>query len=63
MKNNFKKNGNIRVHYETPEERREILRILEEQCGFKIDEEQKKVAKIHPMSTRTFDINLKFKTI
>ena len=63
MKNNFKKNGNMRVRYETPEERREILRILEEQCGFHIDEGQKKVTKIHPMSTRTFDINLKFKTI
>ena len=63
MKNNFKKNGNMRVRYETPDERREILRILEEQRGFRIDEEQKKVTKIHPMSTRTFDINLKFKTI
>ena len=63
MKNNFKKNGNMRVRYETPEERWEILRILEEQRGFRIDEEQKKVTKIHPMSTRTFDINLKFKTI
>ena len=63
MKNNFKKNGNMRVRYETPEERREILRILEEQRGFHIDEEQKKVTEIHPASTRTFDINLKFKTI
>ena len=63
MKNNFKKNGNMRVRYETAEERREILRILEEQRGFRIDEEQKRVTKVHPMSTRTFDINLKFKTI
>nr|AHF24122.1 putative N-formylglutamate amidohydrolase [uncultured bacterium Contig46] len=63
MKNNFKKNGNMRVRYETAEERREILRILEEQRGFRIDEEQKKVREIHPMSTRTFDINLKFRTI
>ena len=63
MKNNFKKNGNMRVRFETAEERREILRILEEQRGFKIDEKQKQVTKIHPMSTRTFDINLKFKTI
>ena len=63
MKNNFKKNGNMRVRYETPEERREILRILEEQRGFRIDEEEKKVREIYPMSTRTFDINLKFKTI
>ncbi len=63
MKNNFKKNGNMRVRYETPEERREILRILEEQRGFRIDEKQKQVTKIHPLSTRTFDINLKSKTI
>ena len=63
MKNNFKKNGNMRIRYETPEERREILRILEEERGFRIDEEQKRVTKIHPMSTRTFDVNLKFKTI
>lgn len=63
MKNNFRKNGNMRVRYETPEERREILRILEEQRGFRIDGEQKKVAKIHPMSSRTLDINLKFRTV
>ena len=63
MKSNFRKNGKMRVRYETPEERREILRILEEQRGFRIDGEQKKVTKIHPMSTRTFDINLKNKTI
>lgn len=63
MKNNFKQNGNMRVRYETPEERREILRILEEQRGFRIDEKQKQVTTIHPMSTRTFGINLKHKTI
>lgn len=63
MKNNFRKNGKMRVRYETPEERREILRILEEQRGFRIDEKQKQVTKIHPMSTRTFDIDLKLKTI
>ena len=63
MKNNFRKNGKMRVRYGTPEERREILRILEEQRGFHIDEEQKRLTKIHPMSTRTFDINLKSKTI
>ena len=42
MKDNFKKNGNMRVRYETEEERREILRILEEQRGFRIDEEENK---------------------
>ncbi len=63
MRSNFRKNGAMRVRYQTPEERREILRILEEQCAFRIDEEQKMVTRIHPMSTRTFDINLKWKTI
>ena len=48
MKNNFRKNGNMRVRYETAEERREILRILEEQRGFRIDEEQKQLREIHP---------------
>ena len=63
MKNNFKKNGNMRVRYQTAGERREILRILEEERGFRIDEKEKEMKTIHPMSTRTFDINLKFKTI
>ena len=62
MKNNFKKNGNMRVRFETPEERTEIIRILEEQRGFRIDEDLKQLTKIHPYDTRTFDINLKFKT-
>ena len=63
MKNNFKKNGNMRIRFETPEERWEILRILEEERGFLIDAEEKKVTEIHPMSSRTFDINLRYKTI
>ena len=62
MKNNFKKNGNMRVRFETPEERTEIIRILEEQRGFRIDEDLKRLTKIHPYDTRTFDLNLKFKT-
>ena len=53
----------MRVRYETDEERREILRILEEQRGFCIDEEQKQEKKIHPEAPRTLDFNLKFKTI
>ena len=60
MKNNFKKNGNMRVRFETPEERTEIIRILEEQRGFRIDEDLKRLTKIHPNDTRTFDLNLKF---
>ena len=62
MKNNFKKNGNMRVRFETPEERSEIIRILEEQRGFQIDEDLKQLTKIHQYDTRTFDLNLKFKT-
>ncbi len=62
MKNNFRKNGKIRVRFETPEERREIIRILEKQCGFHIDEKLKQLTEIHRYDTRTFDIDLKFKT-
>lgn len=62
MKNNFRKNGVMRVRFETPEERSEIIRILEEQRGFRIDENLKRLTKIHPNDTRTFDLNLKFKT-
>ena len=63
MKNNFKKNGKMAVRFETAAERREIIRILEEQRGFRIDEEQKQLREIHPLSTRVLDFNLKFKTI
>ena len=62
MKNNFKKNGRMVIRFETPEERREIIRILEEQRGFRIEDWVKKLTKIHPYDTRTFVINLKFKT-
>lgn len=63
MKDNFKKNGNMRVRYETDEERREILRILEEQRGFRIDEEEKQPRDTSREVIRTLDFNLKFKTI
>lgn len=63
MKNNFKKNGNMRVRYETDEERREILRILEAQRGFRIDEEEKQPRDTSREIIRTLDFNLKFKTI
>ena len=59
MKNNFRKNGNMRIRLETPEERTEIIRILEEQCGFRINGELKRRANIPPWDNRTFDINLK----
>ena len=62
MRNNFRKYGDMRVRFETPEERAGIIRILEEQRGFQIDEDLKRLTKIHPYDTRTFDFNLKFKT-
>ena len=61
-RNNFKKNGKMVIRFETPEERREIIRILEEQRGFRIEDELKQSDKIHPYDTRTFLINLKHKT-
>ena len=60
MKNNFRKNGNMRIRFETPEERTEIIRILEGR-GFRIDEKLKKLTGIEPWDNRTFDINLKWK--
>ena len=62
MKNNFKTNGNMRVRFETPEERREIIRILEEQRGFHFSDKLKQETDIHPYDTRTFILDLKFKT-
>ena len=62
MKNNFKKNGKMAVRFETAAERREIIRILEEQRGFQIEDELKQSDKIHPYDTRTFLINLKYRT-
>ena len=47
MKNNFKKNGQMRVRFETPEERSEIIRILEEQRGFRFSDELKRQTDIH----------------
>lgn len=62
MKNNFKKNGLLRVRFETPEERREIIRILEEQRGFHFSDKLKQETDIHPYDTRTFILDLKRKT-
>ena len=62
MKNNYKKNGNMRVRFETPEERTEIIRILEEQRGFRIDEKLKRMSDIPSWDNRTFDLNLKWKS-
>ena len=61
MKNNFRKNGNIRILFQTPEERTRIIRILEER-GFQVENRVKRLTEIHPRDTRTFDINLKTKT-
>ena len=62
MKNDFKKTGRMVVRFETAEERARIIRILEERRGFRIDEKLKQSTKIHPNDTRTFVIDLRFKT-
>ena len=62
MKNNFKKNGRMVIRFETVEERREIIRILEEQRGFQIEDDLKKSGEIGPLDTRTFVANLRWKT-
>jgi len=61
-KNNFKRNGKMLVRFETPEERAGIIRILEEQRGFRISEKLKQSGVISPFDTRTFDLDLKLKT-
>ena len=61
MKNNFKRNGRMVVRFETPEERAGIIRILEEQRRFRMEDTLKQMTEIHPMDTRTFVIDLKFK--
>ena len=61
MKNNFRKNGMMRVRFSTPEERKEIIRILEEQQGFTVRENIKQLKDFPPRDNRTFDLNLKTK--
>ena len=61
MRNNFKKNGRMVIRFETVEERREIIRILEEQRGFHIEEDLKRSDRIGPLDTRTFVADLKWK--
>ena len=62
-RNNFKKNGRMVIRFETPEERREIIRILEEQRGFRIEDRLKELTEISPYDTRTFVADLRFKTL
>ena len=61
-KNNFRKNGLLRVRFETPEERTEIIRILEKQCGISVSEKLKRMTEIGKYDTRTFDIDLRRKS-
>ena len=61
MRNNFKKYGMMVVRFETPEERTGIIRVLEEQRGFRIGEKVKQLTDISPLDTKTFVIDLKFK--
>ncbi len=62
MKNSFKENGSMLVRFETPEERSEIIRILEDQLGFRTAKDMERITKIQPHDTQTFDLNLKHKT-
>ena len=61
-RNDFRKNGRMVIRFETPEERREIVRILEEQRGFRIDEQVKGLKGISANDTRTFAVDLRLKT-
>ena len=61
-RNDFKRNGRMVIRFETPEERREIIRILEEQRGFRIEDRVKALTEISRYDTRTFVIDLKFRT-
>lgn len=60
-RNDFTENGMIRVRFETPAERAEIIRILEERAGIRVGDGLKRMTGIRPNDTRTFDINLKAK--
>ena len=60
MVNDFKKNGHMRVIFETPEERTKIIRILEER-GFLIDRKLKEREGLPAWDTRTFLLDLKRK--
>ncbi len=62
MKNNFRENGRMMIRFETPEERREIIRILEETRGFRISDRVKKLSGIGPYDTRTFVADLRHRT-
>ena len=57
MKNDFRKNGRMRVRFRTAEEQGKIIRVLE-QKGFRTDESMKRRMEILPQDTRTFDISL-----
>ena len=59
MKNNFKKNGMIRVRFETEEERAEIIRTLENQCGIPVSERLKALTGFPAWDTKSFDISLR----
>ena len=61
-RNDFRKNGRMVIRFETPEERREIIRILEEQRGFRIDDRVKALEGIGPYGTRTFVADLRKRT-
>ncbi len=61
-RNDFRKNGRMVIRFETPEERREIIRILEEQCGVRIEDWVKELGEVGQYDTRTFVADLRRKT-
>ncbi len=59
MKNDFRENGRIRVCFDTPEERTEIIRALEGCRRFRVSKKLKQLTGIDPYDTRTFDLNIR----
>jgi N-formylglutamate amidohydrolase len=62
MKNDFRENGRIRVHYFSSAERRKLLDVVES-IGIPIGDLNKGKYKYRPTDTNTFEINIKEKTI
>ena len=54
MYDDFIKDGRILIRFETPEERQEIIRVLEEQHGFQIDGKLKEPEWADPWNTGSF---------
>ncbi len=62
-KNDFCENGQIRIRFDTPEERAEIIRILETRLRFRVSKSLKQLTGIDPYDTRTFDLNIRTRSL